>query len=219
MAFKLLISGESNAGKTTLTQGMKNSLVISHDGKAYPYANPHAILKDITTADDITNFVNDKVLAYKERYKVMPETLVFDSVSRIFQSLHTSAAARFSGFKEYAELDKQVSGFAELLEDIVSSGINVVIISHALYNTETAKYELVGKGSFNKMGGFLSVVDESIFLTVKNDKRVLYFRSVRYPSRTLNEDTPDFMDAKDFNLTDHIEALTDRSAAAAEFAL
>lgn len=219
MAFKLLISGESNAGKTTLTQGMKNSLVISHDGKAYPYANPYATLKDITTADDIINFVNDKVLAYKERYKVMPETLVFDSVSRIFQSLHTSAAARFSGFKEYAELDKQVNAFAELLEDIVSSGINVVIISHALYNSETAKYELVGKGSFNKMGGFLSVVDESIFLTVKNDKRVLYFRSVRYPSRTLNEDVPDFMDAKDFSLTDHIETLTDRSAAAAEFAL
>lgn len=219
MAFKLLISGESNSGKTTLTQGMENTLVISHDGKAYPYANPHALLEDITTSEDIVNFVNDKVGAYKERYNKMPDTLVFDSVSRIFQSLHTSAAARFSGFKEYAELDKQVSGFADLLEDIVKSGINVVILSHALYNSETAKYELVGKGSFNKMGGFLSVVDQAIFLTVKNDKRVLYFRSTRYPSRTLNVDTPDFMDAKDFVLSDHIAALTDNSVAASKFTL
>lgn len=36
MAIKLLISGESNSGKTSLTKDLKDTLVVSYDGKKYP---------------------------------------------------------------------------------------------------------------------------------------------------------------------------------------
>lgn len=217
--FKLLVSGTSNAGKTTLTKDLKDTLVISHDGKAYPFEVPHALLTDITTTDDIVNFVNEKVLAYEDAYGTMPTNIVFDSVSRIYDSLNESCSRRFTGFTIYSNLDKEIKAFADFLEEILEGGVNLIIISHALFDAEENKYNLVGKGSFAKLGGFLSVVDEGIFVEAKNDKRILHFRSTKFPARTLREELPKSMPSTDFDLQAHVELLKQSGESASKFTL
>jgi hypothetical protein len=217
--FKLLVSGTTNAGKTTLTKSLKDSLVISHDGKAYPFEVPHALLNDITCAEDVINFVNEKVASYEDAYGSMPENMVFDSVSRIYDSLYYACSKRFTGFAIYSNLDKEIKEFADYLEEILDSGVNLIIISHALFDSDENKYNLVGKGSFAKLGGFLSVVDEGIFIETKADKRVLHFRSTKFPARTLQESLPKSMPIADFDLQTHVLLLRNAGDKATKFAL
>lgn len=220
MAVKLLIAGESNAGKTTLTKGLENSLVISHDGKRYPYKNPHASIPTFSTSDELTSFVTEKIEAYNARFGEYPKTIVFDSVSRIFDTLYDACNHKHTGFKIFQELDKEIKSFTNYIENtLIASDMNVVILSHAIYDSETAKYNLVGKGSFAKIGSFLSVTDESIFIETKNNKRILHFRSTKFPARTLQEDNPDSMPVDDFNLSAYITHLMEVSDAVDEFEL
>jgi hypothetical protein len=93
------------------------------------------------------------------------------------------------------------------------------LISHALWDSETAKYNLVGKGSFAKTGGFLATVDESIFLETKNNKRVIHNRSTKFPARTLQEDLADSLPVEEFNLQSHIDLLASRQEDVSEFSL
>lgn len=220
MAVKMVIAAESNAGKTTLTKGMKDTLVISFDGKRYSYATPHASPPSVASTDELVEFVAAKAAVYEEKFGSMPKIIVFDSVSRIYEALYDSCSARYTGFAIYSQLDKEIKALADFIEyDLVGNGISVVIISHALYDSETQRYNLVGKGSFAKIGGFLSIVDESIFLEPKNDKRIVHFRSGKLPARTLQEELPDKMDVKDFNLTEHIEMLLSRVGEASAYEL
>ena len=220
MAIKMVIAGESNTGKTTLTKGMKNSLVISFDGKRYPFATPYASPQSVNSTDELIEFVATKAAAYEEKFGEMPKVIVFDTISRIYEALYDSCSARYTGFAIYTQLDKEIKALADFIEyDLVGNGISVVIISHALYDSETQRYNLVGKGSFAKIGGFLSTVDDSIFLEPKNDKRIVHFRSTKLPARTLQDDLPDKMDVKDFNLSEHIEMLLSRIGEASEYEL
>jgi len=220
MAVKLLIAGESNAGKTTLTKGLENSLVISHDGKSYPYRNPHASISEFSTSDELTSFVTQKIEAYNERFGSYPKTVVFDSVSRIFDTLYDACNHKYSGFSIFQNLDKEIKAFTNYIENtLIASGINVIILSHAIYDAETTKYNLVGKGSFAKIGSFLSVTDEAIFVETKNNKRILHFRSTKFPARTLQEDNPDSMPVDDFDLSTYIAHLEEVTSAVNEFEL
>jgi hypothetical protein len=220
MTIKLLISGESNSGKTTLTKGLENSLVISHDGKRYPFRNAHASIASFSTTEELINFVNEKIEAYNTKYNNYPQTIVFDSVSRVFDTLYDSCNSKYTGFAIYSELDKNIKQLTSYIEDtLIASGFNVVILSHAIFDAETGKYNLVGKGSFAKIGGFLSTVDEAIFIEPKSNKRVLHFRNTKYPARTLQDDISDSMDVSDFNLTDYITHLTEVSAQTDEFSI
>lgn len=55
-----------------------------------------------------------------------------------------SMNTKHSGFKIYTGQN-----------GLISSDINVILISHAIYDTDTTTYSLVGKGDFQKRGGFL----------------------------------------------------------------
>ena len=120
----------------------------------------------------------------------------------------------------YSNLDKEIKAFTNYIEDtLIASGINVVILSHAIYESETSKYNLVGKGSFAKVGSFLSVVDESIFIETKSNKRILHFRSTKFPARTLQDDNPDSMPTEDFDLGTYVSHLEEVNSAVNEFEL
>lgn len=220
MTVKLLISGEANSGKTTLTKNLKNSLVISHDGKRFPFPIAHAMVPTFDSTKELVDVTVEKIEAYKEKFGAYPETVVFDSVSKIFETIHTFCNEKHTGFKIYSELDKEVNAFTSFIENsLIASGMNVILISHALYDSDTAKYNLVGKGSFQKKGGFLSETDEGIFIETKGNKRILHFRSAKLPARTLQEDLPDSMPVEDFNLQDHLEALAGNAEQVDEFQL
>ena len=72
---------------------------------------------------------------------------------------------------------------------------------------------------FAKRGGFLSEVDQDIFLETKANKRIIHFRSTKFPARTLVDDDPDSMSVDEFNLQRYIEKLSSLQEAADEFSL
>jgi len=220
MSVKLLISAEANSGKTTITKDLENSLVISHDGKRYPFPVPHVMIPTFDSIGELVATVVEKIEAYKTKFGDYPETMVFDSVSKIFDTIHANCNEKFKGFVIYSELDKEIVAFTSFIENsLIASGMNVVLISHALYDTETAKYNLVGKGSFAKRGGFLAEVDEAIFLEVKSNKRIAHFKSTKLPARSLQEDIAVSMPVDDFNLQDHITTLAGSATAVDEYQL
>ena len=220
MSVKLLISAEANSGKTTLTKDLENSLVISHDGKRYPFKVPHVMVPTFDSVQELINTTVEKIEAYKDKFDVYPDTIVFDSVSKIFDTIHTNCNEKHTGFKIYSELDKEIVAFTSFIENsLVASNMNVVLISHALYDADTSKYNLVGKGSFAKRGGFLAEVDEAIFVEVKSNKRICHFRSTKLPARSLEESVPDSMPVDEFNLQDHINTLAGSADAVDEYQL
>lgn len=220
MAAKLLISAEANSGKTTLTKSLENSLVVSHDGKRYPFKVPHVMVPKFGSVQELVDLTVQKIEAYNEKFGQYPDTVVFDSVSKIFDTIHNNCNEKFKGFTIYSELDKEVSALTAFIEEsLIASGMNVVLISHAIYDADNAKYNLVGKGSFSKRGGFLAEVDEAIFIEVKSNKRVLHFRSTKFPARTLQEDLPDNINVEDFALQDHINTLVNGSTEVDQYAL
>lgn len=220
MSVKILVSAEANAGKTTLTKNLENSLVISHDGKRYPFPVPHVLVPSFDTVSELIDLTVEKVEAYNDKFGKYPDTIVFDSVSKIFDTIHSNCNEKFKGFAIYSELDKEVVAFTAFIENsLIASGMNVVLISHALYDADTAKYNLVGKGSFAKRGGFLAEVDEAIFIEAKSNKRVVHFKSLKLPARSLQEDLPDSMSVDDFNLQDHINTLAGNASTVGDFQL
>ena len=153
MSIKLLISGESNSGKTTLTKTLKDAFIVSHDGKRYVFPVPHMTVSTFDSVADLIQSINQKIVAYKEKYGSYPKTVVFDSASKIFDTILNNCNRKFTGFKIYSELNSEIAVFTAYIENtLIASNMNVVIISHALYDQDTAKYTLVGKGDFGKRG-------------------------------------------------------------------
>lgn len=220
MAVKLLIAAESNSGKTTLTKTLEDTLVISHDGKTYPFAVPHVMVADFNSINELIDLINTKIGAYHDKYGKYPSTVVFDSVSKIFDTMLAYNNRKHSGFKIYSELNSDVNEFTSYIQNtLIASDMNVILISHALYDQDTAKYNLVGKGDFAKRGGFLAEVDQSLFIEVKGSKRILHFRSPKFPARTLRAEDPDSMPIEDFNLQSYIELLSAEQSSVDEFEL
>ncbi len=220
MSVKLLISAEANSGKTTLTKTLKDALVVSHDGKKFPFAVPHVMIDSFQTTNDLIATINDKIVAYKDKFGSYPKTIVFDSVSKIFDTILDACNKKYTGFSIYSNLSNEVNALTAYIQNtLIASDMNVILISHAIYDQDTAKYNLVGKGDFAKRGGFLSEVDQAIFLETKANKRTIHFRSTKFPARTLAEDDPDSIDVAVFNLQDYIDKLAQTQDAVDEYAL
>jgi hypothetical protein len=72
---------------------------------------------------------------------------------------------------------------------------------------------------FQKRGGFIAETDEAIFIEIKNNKRIVHFRSTKFPARTLQTEIVDSMPVEDFNLADHMTILESNQNDADDFAL
>ena len=84
---KILIAGLPNTGKTTLLKTLKNAFVISRDGKPFSLPMPHVNVPEYQKIDDLLDLVQEKFTAYEEKFKALPDTICFDSVSRIFTDI------------------------------------------------------------------------------------------------------------------------------------
>lgn len=149
MAIKLLISGESNSGKTTLTKDLVDTLVVSYDGKKYPFPVPHVLVTQFTSTQELINAINEKIVTYKDKFGKYPKTIVIDTVSKIFDTLLDACSAKHTGFKVYSELNREIHEFTSYIQNtLIASDMNVILISHAIWDQDTAKYNLVGKGEY-----------------------------------------------------------------------
>ena len=93
--------------------------------------------------------------------------------------------------------------------------MNVVLIAHVMWDEKANKFVETSKGSFGKIGGFLSTVDYAVNIDVVGKKHIVTLRGTNL-SRTLITDMPDKADASEFNLQEYLEKIRERSSKVAE---
>ena len=215
---KILITGMPNTGKTTLLKPLKNVLVFARDGKPFSLSLPHTNVTEFTTMKDFLSLVQEKLETYNEKKGEYPETIVFDSVSRIFTDVETSCTKRFNGYEVWANVNKEIQMFLEAVNSMQEGGFNVVLIAHAVWDENAKKYIETCKGSFAKVGGFLSTVDYALNIDIVGNKRIITHKGTNL-SRTLLEDIPDKEDANSFNLQNYIDKIKAKANEVVEWSI
>ena len=215
MPAKCLITGMPNTGKTTLLKTLKNVLVISRDGKPFSLELPHVNVNEYTNMNNFLALISDKLEAYNKKFGAYPETIAFDSVSRIFTDVETSCSKRFNGYEVWANVNKEIQTFLEAINSMQENGFNIVLIAHAVWDENAKKYIETCKGSFAKIGGFLSVTDYALNIDLVGNKHIITHRGSSL-SRTLLDDIPDKQNADDFNLQEYIDKIANKSNEVAE---
>jgi len=216
---KLLVSGLTNIGKTTLLQTLTDVLVVARDGKQYPFPQAHVNVPDFTDVEFLIDLVVEKVNAYEVKMGEQPKTIAIDSISKILLDIEGYVLDQVKSFP-YGKVNTEIKKFVDFIERDMCPHFNVVLVSHALFNEDTHGYQLVNAGgSYGKKGGILSEVDEAVFLELKSKKRVIHYRNSKMASRTTMTDLPNDVDAEEFNLQKHIELLGQKQNKAAEWSL
>ena len=215
MSAKILITGMPNTGKTTLLKPLKNALVMARDGKPFSLELPHVNVAEFKNIDEFLNLLEEKLEAYNAKMGNYPDTIVFDSVSRIFTDIETSCSKRFNGFDVWSNVNKEINKFLEAISTLQENGFNVVLIAHAVWDEKAGKFIETCKGSFAKIGGFLSTVDYALNIDVVGSKRIITHRGTSL-SRTLLDDVPDKESASDFNLQTYIDKIKAKASVVSE---
>lgn len=216
---KLLVSGITNSGKTSLLQTLNDVLVIARDGKRYPFEQPHVNVPDFTAVDHLLDLTVEKVEAYEKKFNEMPKTVVLDSISKILLDIEAYVLEQVKSFP-YGKVNTEIKKLVDFIEREMCPSFNVILVSHALYNEDTNGYNLVNAGgSYGKKGGMLSEVDEAIFLEVKGKNRTIHYRNSKMAARTTMADLPDSVPLEDFNLQEHVALLETKQSKAAEWSL
>ena len=144
-----------------------------------------------------------------------PDTIAFDSVSRIFTDIETSCSKRFNGYEVWANVNKEINKFLEAINVLQENGFNIVLIAHAVWDENAKKYIETCKGSFAKIGGFLSTVDYALNIDIVGNKRMITHRGTSL-SRSLLDDVPDKESANEFNLQTYIDKIKAKSDVVSE---
>ncbi len=204
---------------TSLLKTLKDVLVYSRDGKPFSLPLPHVNIPDYDSISELLDLAADKMAEYEVKYKSLPKTVVFDSVSTIFMDIVLSCTAKFKGFDLWEQVDRETRLFLKALEEIQSMGINIVLISHVVFDGDSKKYIETCAGKFAKKGGFLSCVDYALNIDMVGNKRIVTHRNTNM-SRTFIDDMPDKQSADDFNLQEYIDKIKTRGdSISAEFSL
>lgn len=216
---KLLISSPPAWGKTSLLQSLKDVLVISRDGKKYPFPQPHVNVADFTSAGQLLDIITEAVESYEKRFGDLPRTVAIDSISKILLDIEGYTLEQVKSFP-YGKVNTEIKKVVDFIEREMAPHFNIVMVSHALYSEDLNGYQLVNAGgSFGKKGGMLSEVDEAIFLELKGNKRIIHFRNPKLVARTTINDLEDNIPAEGFNLAKHITLLEESQNKAAEWSL
>jgi len=216
---KMLLSGITNSGKTSLLQSLTDTLIVARDGKKYPFPQAHVNVPDFNEIDQLIDLVVEKVEAYEKKHGVMPKTIAVDSISKILLDIEGYVLEQVKSFP-YGKVNTQIKRFVDFIERDMTPAFNIVLVSHALYNEDTAGYNLVNAGgSYGKKGGMLSEVDEAIFLEVKGKKRIIHYRNSRMAARTTMAELPDSVPLEEFDLQKHLVLLQGKQSKADEWSL
>ena len=215
MSGKVLITGMSNAGKTSLLKPLKNAFVVSRDGKPFSLPLPHVNVSEYSSMDELLDLVQEKLEAYESKFNRSPDTIVFDSVSRIFTDIEAYCTRKYNGFEVWSNVNKEVNKFVEAINSLQEAGYNIVLIAHAVWDENAKRYIETCKGSFAKTGGFLSTVDYAINIDIVGSRRILTHRGINL-ARTLLEGVPDKEPADGFSLQDYLDKIKANADAVSE---
>ena len=216
---KLLISGPSNSGKTTLLQTLKDVLIIANDGKTYPFPQAHLNITNIGTSAEFIDAVNNGLEKYNEKMGEYPTTLVIDSISKTLLDIEAHYLRTVTSFP-YGPIGKDISEMMNYIEeDLIAQGLNVIFISHALKDQDGQHSLVNAGGSWGKKGGVISETDNAIYVEVKGKKRIIHFKNPKLLARSLDTELPDSVDVEDFNLQEHLDSILAKDNEAKEWSL
>jgi len=218
-AVKLLVVGESNSGKTTVTSKLEKALVVSIDGKTYPYKVPHYRPATYSGIENFKNEMISKLKSYKEKYGERPQTIVFDTVTKLYEEMYKYAQKNFKGFDVHNAIANDTLSFNDLIEDfLIANGVNVVIIAHVVWEKDTNSWVVPATGAFAKSGSWLSLVDESSFIYKQGNSRMISHSEMKYPCRTTC-DMPVKEKIDEYDINVHMKKLMDKQSENAEYTL
>lgn len=234
MSAKILISGLANTGKTSLLRDLTDAYVISRDGKRFSLPIPHTNFTDFMGMDAMINGyedeedgthvdgINDKIMAYHAKTGSYPKTVVWDSVSKILQDIIDYSTLHFTNFDIHTNINKEIALLTQYIEEhLVASGMNVILLSHAMYDDKSGNYIMVGQGKFAQKGGFLAETDHAVFVELKGKKRIVHHKNPKLASRSLLETLPDTQPVadihaeitdEDYSLQRHIDAINEHGS-------
>ena len=218
-ASKLLITGLEATGKTTLTAGLEKALVVSVDGKTYPFKVPHYRPSEYTGLVNFKAELIEKLKAYKAKYGEKPQTVVFDTVTKLYENMYKYAQKNFKGFDVHNTISVETLSFNDMIEDLlIANDVNVVITAHVIFDEKTTRYTVPATGQFAKSGSWLSLVDNASFIFVQGNNRMIAHSELKYPSRT-TVDMEKVQKLSDYSINDHMAKLMVSQDENAEYTL
>ena len=157
-AVKLLVSAFEASGKSTITSKINNALVINFDRKEYGFKVPHVNVPQFAGMDDLIDTLNTKVGAYQEKFGSLPETIVLDTVTQFYTAMTKYNGEKYTGFDIHSNNNQDTLSLNGYIEDIlIANGVNVIIVAHTIYDSETSRHIIPASGQFAKAGSWLSV--------------------------------------------------------------
>ena len=220
MAIKLLVSGFENTGKSTVASKIDNAMVINFDRKEYGFAVPHMNITKYDGIEGLISTINEKLGVYQEKIGKLPETVVFDTVTQFYSTMQHYNSGRYKGFDIHSANGKDTLDLNAYIEDILlANGVNVVIVAHTIYDSDTGRHIIPASGQFAKAGSWLSIVNDAIFIEKKSNKRVIHQKSLKFPCRTTIESIDAEIDADKYDINEHIATLTRHKIEATGFVL
>lgn len=231
-AIKLIVSGFESSGKSSLTSKIADALVINFDQKEYSFQAVHANFNNYQGMDKVIEFINEKLEAYKAKFKVFPKVIVFDTITHLYLAMTKYNSDKYTGFNIHSANSKDTFTFNSYINDIlIPNGVSVIEVAHTVFDESTNTFRIPGQGEFKRNGGWLSTTNEAIYIEKKNGKLNVYVKSDKYPARTTLPEYTE-VDAKgnhvqtevkfnsdEFNFTEYLEKLANSKTEVEKFIL
>lgn len=221
-ATSLLVVGFENSGKSTLSATIKNALVINCDHKTYNFDQIHSNYTKWEGIDDFKAFINAKILTYKEKMGVLPENVVIDTITHLYNTMikynseKHSSNGKTNGFKAMEQNNADIIDISIYFRQLNAKGINVIIMAHTKVDQNTDRFTVPAQGSFRDSGSWQSFVSESIFIDRKKDTHNVVLKDpsnacVRSNLKEIvgNEDNVISVKFKDFDINAHINKIVE----------
>lgn len=219
-AIKLLISGFENTGKSTTASKIKDALIVNFDRKTYGFPVPHMNVTEYTGIDALIGTINEKLGVYQEKMGNLPKTVVLDTVTQFYTTMQGYNDDHYKGFDIHKNNNRDTMHLNAYIEDVlIANGINVVIVAHTMFDSDTARHIIPATGQFGKAGAWLSITNEAVFIEKKSGKFLIHQRSMKFPCRTTLPDLEDSVDSDKYDINEHIAKLEAAKLEATEFIL
>jgi len=219
-AIKLLICGFESTGKSTIGAKIDKALVVNFDRKEYAFKVPHCNIKSYTGLDAVTDTITEKVQAYEAKMGHYPNTIVLDTVTQMYSAMQKFNDSKYNGFDIHKNNNMDTLGLNDFIEDtLIANGMSVVIVAHTVYDEASGRHIIPATGAFAKAGSFLSVVNNSVFIEKKANKRVVNHTVMKFPCRSTLEDIPEYEDMDKYDVNKHIAQLKEQKLESDDFLL
>jgi len=225
MAVTLLVSAFEKCGKSTVVSKCKDAFVFNLDQKKYPFKVPHSNISEYNGIKPLIETFENKLQAYKEKYKKFPATVIFDTVSQMYSAMQRYNIQKYTNYEVHNQNNLQTLEFVHFVKDVLiaQGNINVVIVSHTVYDEPTKRHVIPSTGQFSKAGSWLGVANNAIFIENTGSKLKVHFGGLKVPARTTNIDgetsIPEPMLLEDYNIQEHLDKLNQQNVEAADLEL